>query len=446
MDQPDPRINTLPPEVLSTIFLLLRQIRRYPQLLPFQVKLSHVCQHWRQVAVSTPQLWSSITLFSAGSQPCAYEWLKRSRTVPLDVRLDLYSADYRGELNPAWIEDNLSRIAHIVDRFQNLFLITFQEVNVYHILQLFQQAKAPLLERLRVHIGNHEHLQELHPFITPNHDFTLSTTFGGGLPKLTFTELKPLRCIPPLTSITALHLNFVGGQPAVLSFNQLVEILRMPQSLVTLSLRGSVATDGWPLQRDRPSITLPELRNLELSSNGATGVRFIIFFGAPNLESLRWHVNSDNYHLLLESPQFQPDANKFPKLRYLTLVAQPLTPYHLERLMRVFPTPTHILCTHSLTPRLTFKHLDPLLDAPRLEVLALQRMFEPRSGAAAQALQNALTGRQRIKKILVDTELLAYLKSYGPGITSMVDLDEINKHTFPDYWRISRSLDTPDRL
>ncbi|KAJ3570297.1 hypothetical protein NP233_g4505 [Leucocoprinus birnbaumii] len=440
-----PMIDVLPPEILSAVFALLRQTRRYRQLLPFQVQLSHVCRHWRQVALSTPQLWSTISIFSSESQLCTNEWLTRSCTVPLDVRLDLYKADCRGVLTPGWIGDNLSLIAQNADRIRSLFLITVKEVNVYHTLELFRQADAPLLERLRVHVGSHEHSHHLSPFVDPESGFTLATTFRGDLPRLTFVELKALRCIPPLTNVTTLHLNLVGSQPAEISFNRLVEILQLPQNLITLSLRGNVATDGWPPQRDRSHITLPKLRNLELSSNGATGVCFLIFFAIPELKSLRWHVYSDSYHLLLESPQFQTGSSKFPSLKYLTLVSQSLTPQHLQRLMRIFPTPTHILCSHALAPRTTFQYLDSLLDAPCLEVLAMQRVFEPRTEVAIRDLRGVLIKRPGIK-FLVDTTLLAYIDSHDPELRSTVELDEINEQSFPDYWLISRSLDTPDRL
>ncbi|KXN87490.1 hypothetical protein AN958_08795 [Leucoagaricus sp. SymC.cos] len=443
--QADPLINTLPPEILSKIFLPLRQIRRYQRIIPFQVSLTHVCRHWRQVAISTPQLWSSITLFSSKSFPCVSEWLTRSGSVPLDVRLDLFAADFRGEVTVPWLEDNLARIVSNIYRFRHLFLFTHKELNAYHILQLFQLAEAPLLERLRIHIGRHVHQRNLVPFVVDGTHFTLPTTLNGGLPRLTFLEIQPLRCIPPLTSVTTLHLSPVGSQ-AFLPFHRLAEILQMPRNLVTLSLRGNIAEDGWPVQRDKSHITLPELRNLELVSHGASGILFILFFGVPKLESLRWHVSSDNYNQLLESPQFPAGRGKFPNLKYLTLVAQPLATYHLSKLVAIFPTPTHILCTHALASRRTFQHLEPLLESPRLEVLALHRIFDRQNQTFAQDLRSAVSRNSNIKKVLADADFIAYVDSFDPGLRDEVELAEVNTHTFPDYWWISRSLDTPDSL
>jgi hypothetical protein len=435
MDEPHPPINALPPEILSAIFLPLREIRRYKQLLPFQVHLSHVCRHWRQIAISTPQLWSSITLFSTKSQPCVEEWLARSGSVPLDVRLDLFDADYRGEVTAHWLQNHLAHIVLNVHRFQNLFLFTRLEVNVYHVLQLLHQVEAPLLKRLSVLVGRHQQLRELTPFSTANGDFNLRTSLNGGLPNLNFAELQPLRCIPPIMNVTTLHLNIVGrGTP--LHFSQLAEILQMPHNLVTLSLRGHVDRTGWPHIRDRPHIMLSELKNLEISARGATGILFLLAFGAPRLESLRWHVDSDNYHQLLDSPQFQPGSNKFPNLKYLTLVAQSFSPSHLHTLMSIFPTPTHVLGTIPIGARQAPRNMESLFCSPNLEVLALQRIFVPESPVFALELRNALLGSSKIKKVLADTEFLLYLTS-TPELGNLVELDEINDDTFPDYWYIS---------
>lgn len=447
VDGQTPLINSLPPEILSDIFLHLRQIRRYRQLLPFQVSTSHVCRRWRQIAISTPQLWSTITVFSTRSLPCVDEWLRRSGAAPLGVRLDLYSADYRGQVDVVWIKETLARIASNVHRLRNLFIFAYREVNAYHILQLFEHADAPLLERLSVHIGNRDDRRELAPLLVSGNNFTLSTTFNGGLPRLAFAELEPLRCIPPLTNITTLYLNVVGKR-AALHFDRLAEILQTPYNLVTFSLRGNIKEDGWPIHRDRPHIQLPQLRNLELSARGVTGVWFILFFGAPNLESLRWHVSSDNYHQLLDSPQFQPGVIKFPALKYLTLVGQPLSPRHLEILMEIFPTPTHILYSHPLFLTQT-PPLSALFGTPgwaNLQVLAVQRIFEPHSERLALEMRRTLRVRPNIEKVLADRELLSYLEKHTPDLQNLVELDELNGRTFPDYWWISRNEETPDRL
>jgi hypothetical protein len=115
-------------------------------------------------------------------------------------------------------------------------------------------------------------------------------------------------------------------------------------------------------------------------------------------------------------------------------------------LASVFSTPTHILCTHPMAPRQTFQHMDALFDAPCLEVLGLQRIFPPNNGMFARGLRSTLSGHTRIRRILADAELLEYLDTHDPGLREVVELDQINAQTFPDYWWRARALDTPDRL
>ncbi|KAF9451523.1 hypothetical protein P691DRAFT_723992 [Macrolepiota fuliginosa MF-IS2] len=432
-------INSLPPELLSSIFLHLWQVRRHQQLLPFQVTISRVCRHWRQIAISTPTLWSTITLFSSASLPCVDEWLARSGATPLDVRLDIYDADYRGDVDAVWIEKVLASVASNVHRFRNLLVFTYQEVNLYHILQLFQHVEAPLMETLRVYTGRYD----------AGNNPTPPTAFNGGLPKLAIAAFEPLQCLPPLTSITTLHLNVVGRETR-LRFDRLVEILQMPQGLITLSLRGPIDNQGYPVQRDRSHVQLPKLRNLELSSQGATGVWFILFFSTPNLESLRWDVNSDNYHQLLNSSQFHTGTVKFPSLRYLTLINQRLSTHHLENMMLIFPAATHVLFSHPLTPGWNrHQHLDVLRDSrgwPNLEVLAFQKLFPPGGKPLALELLEIIPERPNIKRILVDGELLLRLDENAPDLRNLVGLEELNCRTFPDYWWISRQQEALDRL
>lgn len=442
-----PAINDLPPEILSSVFLALRQIRRFRQVLPFQVTISHVCQHWRGVAISTPQLWTTITLFSEGSLPCVDEWLTRSGGAPLDVRLDLYDVDYQEGLNALWIQESCARILANAHRFQSLLVFTYREMNIYHILQLLEHAEAPLLERLRVSLGHHNQPQELVPFVFGD-DFTLPTAFNSGLPKLTFAEIESLRCVPSLTGVTALHLNLVG-HIALLHFDRLAEIVQMPHNLVTLSLRGSIGEDNWSIHHDHPYIQLPQLRNLELSGRGATGVRFIVFFGMPKLESLRWHVESDSYYLLHDSPQFQPGMNKFPALSYLTLAHQILSPNYLSTLMRVFPTPTHILCTHPAIPRPSFQKLQ-LFNGDQgwgdLQVFAFQGVNVRQSGYLAKEIEKVVSARPGLREVLVDQELLSFMGGKTRPFGEVAGLNLLNRDTFSDYWWNSRREFTPECL
>lgn len=100
----DPFILRLPIEIASQIFIFclsgkeFMECQRPSDLLynsptrriPFNIALGSICRGWRNIAWSTPQLWSTLFVrFHASQHPTQvelmHEWLIRSRQVPLDV-------------------------------------------------------------------------------------------------------------------------------------------------------------------------------------------------------------------------------------------------------------------------------------------------------------------------------------------------------------------------
>ncbi|TFY70957.1 hypothetical protein EVG20_g2040 [Dentipellis fragilis] len=90
-------IQTLPVELLSRIFLLgysdgvdpARPFKRKAiEGLNFEVIISHVCSHWRGVALRTPGLWTSLRMRKPSHLERGKEFVKRSRYCLLDVMFD----------------------------------------------------------------------------------------------------------------------------------------------------------------------------------------------------------------------------------------------------------------------------------------------------------------------------------------------------------------------
>ncbi|KIJ61868.1 hypothetical protein HYDPIDRAFT_30936 [Hydnomerulius pinastri MD-312] len=84
----------LPPEVLGEIFY--RCLPRTPYITPRDVEcpmvLTKVCHYWRAVAMSTPRLWSSVTIHlqrvtKVEFRPGYDAWLAKAKSVPLAVRV-----------------------------------------------------------------------------------------------------------------------------------------------------------------------------------------------------------------------------------------------------------------------------------------------------------------------------------------------------------------------
>ena len=83
----------LPPELLIYIFVLatLDSLYPIPPLDTTPLNISHVCQRWRDVALSTPTLWRRVVLtpsdlkFQSSISPATQTYLDRSRGVPIEV-------------------------------------------------------------------------------------------------------------------------------------------------------------------------------------------------------------------------------------------------------------------------------------------------------------------------------------------------------------------------
>ncbi|KAF8735535.1 hypothetical protein AX14_001903 [Amanita brunnescens Koide BX004] len=92
-----PPLNTLPPEVLGKIFMYALQHPEEKRLgMPNPSILCSVCSKWRDIALSTPQLWTRVvaTILSGISSERAERkvallnaWIGRSGTLPLTLYL-----------------------------------------------------------------------------------------------------------------------------------------------------------------------------------------------------------------------------------------------------------------------------------------------------------------------------------------------------------------------
>lgn len=93
-------INLMPSELLSEVLLYATardmdfSFRRRGELAP-EVPLTHVCQHWRTVAASTPGLWSHITISLIGCEASLEHlelYLSRAKSTLLKIDVDLRMA------------------------------------------------------------------------------------------------------------------------------------------------------------------------------------------------------------------------------------------------------------------------------------------------------------------------------------------------------------------
>ncbi|VDC03382.1 unnamed protein product, partial [Peniophora sp. CBMAI 1063] len=148
------RAACIPPEILAVVFEFVKQEsfgeyedmgdkdRGNGEVEEAKVKVmgwitfSHICQRWRQVALSTPGLWREIKFSHTGPR-WAYEMVQRSKAAPLHVELGSGR-----QANPYWpSEEVLSFTKHIL-RTQSDRIRTFT---------IFGEDIAPLATQLISH-------------------------------------------------------------------------------------------------------------------------------------------------------------------------------------------------------------------------------------------------------------------------------------------------------
>jgi len=100
-------ISTLPPELLARIFrfLILEDLGRFGVPMEFWFKATHVCRHWRQVALDDSSLWTRVTVMESSSSDWVSEMLVRARNAPLDINL-------MGEPGPGLLSKFPPHISH----------------------------------------------------------------------------------------------------------------------------------------------------------------------------------------------------------------------------------------------------------------------------------------------------------------------------------------------
>lgn len=135
-------IPTLPYDVLSVIFQTYVQdvLNEHPDRPPRPcihegpLLLSHVCQHWRDVAHSTSGLWSALTIDHDLAYPLILRYLTLAKETPLCLYITQWSYFYSAP-NRATLDLLLSR----AEKWQTVRIL-FDEETAIEILRRFDAA------------------------------------------------------------------------------------------------------------------------------------------------------------------------------------------------------------------------------------------------------------------------------------------------------------------
>ncbi|KAJ7039624.1 hypothetical protein C8F04DRAFT_1085920 [Mycena alexandri] len=384
-------IYKLPVEILSDIFTEVQICQQNPgpkaMHVPFEILASHVSSMFREVALGTPLLWTTILVKVRPRQLLAkkvLEWkLARVRAYLDRSGSCLFTSSF-DIVGPFQVDQILDLISAHAARWLRLSIsIKNPPAATLEIWQALHSLCAPALEHVSIWLsklamgGHHLTDTDCTPLI-----------FRGGAPSLKFVRVSgmALGCLqPPLALVETLHLS---GYP--LSYASFQTMLDGIPNLLNLSLHRmniiNRPTDSTP-------ILLPRLRALRVCGNleDETTLPHRIFrtFCAPVLESL----------VLKDFDAF--DEQVFPTVHTLTLHGCPFSAGEMFRMLRAFPALTTFRLDESLPDILDLLGMPEGPSGqppwPRLHTLAVTDM----ESADVGLLCDMITHRQSLATPLV---------------------------------------------
>lgn len=443
-------IDSLPPEILSYIFSLTLPNRRYFNQNSFEVTISHVSSYWRGVALTTSCLWTEIEVDSRKSESRLRTYLRRAGASNLDIVIDIQRYEnIRKRWSPrreGFIKSITNQIISNIHRIRCLSILCFSKANLLKMVAPLHRCHAPNLQRL---VATYDSAEASAGPPSPLIQVQRIRLFEGGASRLAYLNID-LPNLNPFDSflgnITSLELNFppsVGTRN--ISFQRFIDVVKVPQNLLYLTIRGSADINAWHLHQNGTQHYLPHLKGLRLLDSGTMAVQFILSVTMPQLESL-WldcsNNNFDNFHLLFNEPQL---SNKFSVLKYLTLPNYNL--YDAPNFARIFRSITHLHLPHS-----SFFHAPELHRALTyfwlsVDTIVLSLFREQYSQRLFDIFQATLAQRQRsgrtISRILVNEDHLAKTRiALAPLSGTQTRLEVLNTSNYAEPWW--NKLDQPE--
>ncbi|KAJ6451470.1 hypothetical protein C8R47DRAFT_301112 [Mycena vitilis] len=313
---------TLPPEIISEIFIHCLPARRKVDVVnPTEAPLllTRVCGLWRQIAISTPELWAAFDLEIGWPEPNLQQigqtWLERARDRPLSVKLS--SCGILQDIN--YVDRFMQTLWGHANDIQALELdISVEDFDVVDMP--FQSSGFPMLRKFSVR------LQE-----------------GLGGLVTNYWPMKMFKDAPMLCEVA------LGGSPpslVILPWQQLtkftaelytvaesLEALRLMPNLTHCALAAfdlpsspSSPTSFFPLmnvaaEHDLKPITHPRMRHLTLFNSKsdrvlANSADVLAFLTLPALETLEIRGVKDFDGVVLDSVL----SRSSPPLRKLSIL------------------------------------------------------------------------------------------------------------------------------
>ncbi|KAJ7253540.1 hypothetical protein C8J57DRAFT_1473857 [Mycena rebaudengoi] len=253
--------------------------------------LCAISRSWRNLALSTPQLWASIHIVAPSSDKTermintVHAWLARSGALPLSISLTVSRS--------TWPSPDASPLLTALIRFSLRWNHIRFILPPYQLepLSSLSPEDVPILEEAIVD-GLANEAVDSQTIMSPRLAFLRTTSLWSvSLNSEFISPSTPIR----LEFLRHLSFENVGGNQFYISSHSALEILRRCALLETCAILIWGDLDG--------SLTLPcrleHLRNLCVRSAGNGGTRFFEILVLPNLRRLEYSGQSDpHFHFL----------------------------------------------------------------------------------------------------------------------------------------------------
>ncbi|KAF8149047.1 hypothetical protein B0H34DRAFT_193790 [Crassisporium funariophilum] len=279
-------ITTLPYEILSHIFVIHtfedeRVDPRYPFLVPDKshgpLHISSISRQWRQIALTTPILWSSIFVRHYPDLRLVKLWLERSRSHPLTFCLKPQTSRDKTSERLRFTEAAFSLFSTQLHRWRSICL-HLQDSTAKAFLAL-PLSNATLLDQASVRC-----------------DLKTGKLVFAALsacPRLRLLTWSGDCCIPPVAESTFWsQLTSIDLKCCTVSIGECVTLLRHCPNTSRLSIWN--VSDG-QLQKDYPHTTLLHLQEFIVKGSEYDFSRVFNFFSMPALHYLSvCHISTGN--------------------------------------------------------------------------------------------------------------------------------------------------------
>lgn len=426
-------LSSLPPEILSHIFQSVCSSSRKRDRPWLEMLLSQVTSHWRNVALTTPQLWKNIDylVWRKSPQQMVRAYLSRSGALPLQIQIVL-----QADITDSNLTTILQMLTPHLRRWGGLGFTFTHEWQLLKLLEIIRDPMAPTLQCLYI----------CYKPSVPLNDPKLTSfeVFCGGAPVLSSIRLRGIRptcCLPPLTAVTSLRLKEPADNAELrTSLRELTLMLNNLPTLTHLVLHGDYRhqDDGESLG----SIELPSLLSLELLIFGRIEMYPLVLsmISAPLLQNLLLEAMVEE-----EIAEIAAHPPNFPSLRSLIFLSPPGENGNFavwRNLIHAFPIVQHFTLSEKNMDAflLSFHDLeDPLMPWPDLHTLTLTaRSDHPAKMVRLlySLVQSRISRGRPLQKLELSKSIMTWSSAEMEELRALADIemttlyDDLRPHNF----------------